>query len=52
MKEIRNKEHFLTLSWKSFLPYRIQSIDFPCKSKDWFLYDSDLRLELKLKIDR
>ena len=35
----------LTLSWRRSLLYRSQSIDFSCKSMDWFLYDRDLRHE-------
>ena len=34
----------LSLSWWRSLSYRIQSIDFFCKSMNWFLYDMDLRL--------
>ena len=33
----------LTLSRRSFLLYRNQSIDLACKSMDWFLYDKDYR---------
>ena len=35
----------LTLSWRGPLSYRNQSIDFLCKSMDWFLYDNSLRHE-------
>ena len=35
----------LTLSWRRSLSYRNQSIDFSSKSKEWFLYDRDLRHE-------
>ena len=35
----------LTLSWRRLLSYRNQSIDFLCKSMDWFLYDNDLHHE-------
>ena len=35
----------LTLSRRGPLSYRNQSIDLLCKSMDWFLYDSGLRLE-------
>ena len=39
----------LTLSWQRSLSYRNQSIDLPCKSMDWFLYDRDYVMkELKL----
>ena len=31
-----------TLSRRRSLEYRNQSIDFICKSKDWFLYDKEL----------
>ena len=41
----------LTLSWQRPLSYRNQSIDLFCKSKDWFLYDKDLRHERVKKID-
>ena len=34
-----------TLSWRRSLSYRNQSINFLCKSFDWFLYDRDLRHE-------
>ena len=40
------KRHFkcgLTLSWRSSLSYKNQSIDLPCKSMDWCLHDRDLR---------
>ena len=30
-----------TLSWRRSLSYRNQSINFLCKSFDWFLYDRD-----------
>ena len=36
---------YLTLSRRSPLSYRSQSIDLGSKSMDWFLYDYDLRLE-------
>ena len=39
----------LTLSWRSSLSYRNQSIHLLCKSMDWFLYDRDLRHERVLK---
>ena len=51
----------LTLSWRSPLSYRNQSIDLGSKSMDWFLYDNGLRHErvvinnktmLKFKISR
>ena len=35
----------LTLSWRRPLWYRNQSIDFLCKSMDWFLYDNSVRHE-------
>ena len=35
----------LTLSWRSPLSYRNQSIDLQSKSMDWFLYDNRLRHE-------
>ena len=35
----------LTFSWRRLLSYRNQSIDFLCKSMDWFLYDNGLRHE-------
>ena len=35
----------LTLSWRRPLSYRSQSIDFLCKSMDWFQYDNGLRHE-------
>ena len=35
----------LTLSWQRFLSYRNQSIDWQIESRDWFLYDRDLRYE-------
>ena len=34
----------------SFLSYRNQSIDLLCKSMDWFLYNSGLRLEKVKKL--
>ena len=34
-----------TLSSRRSLSYRNQSIDLPCKSMDWFLYDRDLCYE-------
>ena len=37
--------YVLTLSWWRTLSYRNQSIDLPCKSRDWFLYDGALRHE-------
>ena len=41
----------LTLSWRRSLSYRNQSIDWLCKSMDWFLYDNDLPHErIKTKI--
>ena len=33
----------LTLSWRRQISYRKQSIDFLCKSMDWFLYEDGLR---------
>ena len=33
---------FFTLSCRNPLSYRNQSIDFFCKSMDWFLYDNGL----------
>ena len=33
---------YLTLSWRSYLSYRNQSIGLLCKSMDWVLYDRDL----------
>ena len=48
---LRNKDNWamkfgqLTLSRRSPLSYRNQSIDLLYKSMDWFLYDNDLRLE-------
>ena len=35
----------LTLLWRGSLSYRNQSIDFFCKSMDWFLYNRGLRHE-------
>ena len=35
----------LTLSWRTPLSYRNQSIDSQSKSMDWFLYDKGLRHE-------
>ena len=35
----------LTLSWRTPLSYRNQSIHLPTKSMDWFLYDNGLRHE-------
>ena len=35
----------LTLSWRSPLSYRNQSIALLCKSVDWFLYDHGLHHE-------
>ena len=35
----------LTLSWQRFLLYINQSIDWQSESRDWFLYDRDLRYE-------
>ena len=32
--------------------YRNQSIDLLCKSKDWFLYDKDLRQERVNKLKK
>ena len=43
----------LTFSWRRFLSYRKQYIDWLCKSIDWFLYDRGLcheRVEEKRKI--
>ena len=34
-----------TLSWRTSLSCRNQSLDFLCKSFDWFLYNRDLRNE-------
>ena len=48
---LRNKDNWamkfgqLTLSRRSPLSYRNQSIDLLYKSMDWFLYDNSLRLE-------
>ena len=36
----------LTLSWRSSLSYRNQTIDLFCKLIDWFLYDKDVRHEI------
>ena len=36
----------LTLSWRRSLSCRKQSIDLPCKSTDWFLYDRDFLQEV------
>ena len=36
---------FLTLSWRRPLSYWNQSINLPCKSMDWFLYDNGFRHE-------
>ena len=33
----------LTISWRRFLSHTNQSIDLLCKSKEWILYDRDLR---------
>ena len=35
----------LTLSWRSSLSWRKQSIDLLCKSMDWLLYDREIRHE-------
>ena len=35
----------LTLLWRKAISHRNQSIDFLCKSMDWFLYDRDIRHE-------
>ena len=40
-----NKTDVLTLSWRTSLSYRNQSINLLCKSMDWFLYGRDLRHE-------
>ena len=40
-----------TLSWQRPLSYRNQSLDLPCKSMDWFLYDNGLRNE-RVKCER
>ena len=40
-----NLNMFLTLSRRRLLSCRNQSIDLPCKSMDWFLYDNGLRHE-------
>ena len=42
----------LTLSWRRPLSYRNQSIDFQCKSIEWFLYGNGLRHERVKKIHR
>ena len=42
----------LTLSWRRPLSYRNQSIDFLCKSIEWFLYDNGLRHERVKEIHR
>ena len=39
----------LTLSWRTPLSYRNQSIDLLCKSIDWFLHDNSFR-HLKVKV--
>ena len=41
--------NFLTLSRRTLLSYRNQSIDLLRKSMDWFLYDNGLRLQ-KVKL--
>ena len=38
-------EKFVTLSWRTSLSYRNQSIDFQTKSMDWFIHDKDFRYE-------
>ena len=43
--QVRYHRNYLTLSRRSPLSYRNQSIDLGSKSKDWFLYDNGLRLE-------
>ena len=42
---IWQKQVNLTFSWRRPLSYRNQSIDFLCKSIDWFLNDNGLRHE-------
>ena len=37
---------FLSISWRSPLSYRNQSIDLQSNSMDWFLYDNGLRHEI------
>ena len=41
-KVAKQAGNLLTFSLKRSLSYRNQSIDFRCKSMDWFLYDRDL----------
>ena len=41
-----DSELYLTFSWRRPFSYRNQSIDLPCKSMDWFLYDNGLRHEM------
>ena len=41
----------LALSWPKSISYRNQSLDFLCKSMDWFLYDRDLRHK-KVKMEK
>ena len=36
---------YLTLSWRTSLSYRTQSIDLLWKSMDWFLHDRDVHHE-------
>ena len=38
-------QNSLTLSWRTPLSYRNQSIDLLCKSMEWFLYDNGVRHE-------
>ena len=46
------KDNFM-LSWRRSLSYKNQSIDLQSKSKDWFLYDRDVRHEkVKECLDR
>ena len=40
------KKWCLALSWRRSFPYWNQSIDFHCKSIDWFLYNRNLRHEI------
>ena len=36
-------KYYWTLSWRRSLSYRNQSIDLQTKSRDWYLYDRNLR---------
>ena len=46
VKPSRTLVNPLTFSWRRFLSYKNHSIDLRSKSKNWFLYDKDLRHEI------